>query len=168
MVIISLIIAFGFTAEAQRNKKMDTNTQVTQLKDKLALKELVDVFSILADQKETQKQTFLFTENANVETYINGQLVTSLNGRKQIGEAFASFLSLFEVVYHINGQQTVTINGDKATGVSYCLVTLIGVENGKKIKTPNGVYYNDEYVRENGNWLIAKKKSTFAWSEKVE
>ena len=30
------------------------------------------------------------------------------------------------------------------------MVTLIGGEGGKKMKTSIGVYYQDEYVRENG------------------
>ena len=60
------------------------------------------------------------------------------------------------------------INGDKALGTSYCLVTLIGVENGKKVKTSIGVYYEDEYVRQNNHWLIAKRKSVFDWQEKRE
>ena len=83
----------------------------------------------------------------------------------------------FEVVYHTNGQQTVTIAGDKASGTSYCLVVLIGTENarpddpvgrGKKMKTTMGVYYYDQYVRENGKWLIAKRQSTFAWRDHAE
>ena len=83
-------------------------------------------------------------------------------------EAFGAFLSNFETVYHFNGQQTVKINGDRATGTSYCLVTLIGTENGKKMKTNIGVIYQDEYVRENNRWLIAKRTSVFDWQDKRE
>jgi hypothetical protein len=132
----------------------------------MALKNLVDTFSTLADQKETEKQTLLFTEDAVSETLVNGKVVLSLQGRKQIGDAFAAFLKNFETVYHINGQQTVTLNGDKATGISYCFVTLIGTENGKKMKTSIGAYYTDDFVRRDGHWLIAHRKATFAWQEK--
>jgi hypothetical protein len=83
-------------------------------------------------------------------------------------DAFGAFLKNFETVYHFNGQQTVTTNGDKATRVSYCMVILIGVEGGKKMKTSIGVYYQDEYVRENGRWLIAKRRSVFDWEERRE
>lgn len=144
------------------------NKNMKEIEDRLALKALVDTFSNLADTKEIQKQTLLFTEDATVESYSDGKQTSSLTGRKQIGEGFANFLNNFETVYHINGQQTVTINGDKASGVSYCLVTLIGDENGKKMKSTMGVIYNDEYVRQNGNWLIAKRRSNFAWREKQE
>ncbi|MBP6662310.1 MAG: nuclear transport factor 2 family protein [Paludibacter sp.] len=163
-----LVITFSFTAEAQRNKKMDTNTHVTEMQDKLALKELVDVFSMLADQKEVEKQTFLFTEDATVESFMNGKSTGVLTGRKQIGDAFAGFLQLFDVVYHINGQQVLTLNGDNATGTSYCLVTLIGNENGKKMKNTMGVIYHDTYVKKSGKWFIAKRQSNFTWTEKTE
>lgn len=180
-VISSLFVLWLFfgtacVADAQtlngNQKKVSANNRnvkiMKEIEDKLALKELVDTFSVLADKKETQKQTLLFTEDATVESYSDGQQTSSLKGRKQIGETFANFLNSFETVYHINGQQTVTLSGDKATGTSYCLVVLIGDENGKKMKTTMGVIYNDEYVRQNGNWLIAKRKSNFAWREKQE
>lgn len=163
-----VLIAFGIKAEAQTTKRMEQNKQIAELQDKLALKELVDVFSILADQKETDQQALLFTEDATVESFMNGKSTGLLKGRKQLAEAFAGFLKQFDVVYHINGQQSVTITGDKASGTSYCLVTLIGNENGKKMKNTMGVIYHDRYAKQNGKWLISKRESNFTWSEKVE
>src|SRR3954471_7599150 len=168
-VALLLTLSFFFlTSKAQKMNSTNNNTAIQAIEDRMALKNLVDTFSTLADQKETGKQTLLFTEDALSETFVNGQVVSSLKGRKQIGEAFGAFLSTFETVYHINGQQTVTLNGDKATGISYCLVTLIGAESGKKMKTTIGAYYTDDFVRQNGNWLIAHRKATFAWQEKKE
>jgi hypothetical protein len=103
-----------------------------------------------------------------VETFVNGNRVTKLSGRKEMEDTFGAFLKNFETVYHFNGQQTVKINGDKASGTSYCMVTLIGIENGKKMKASIGVYYQDEYVRENNRWLIAKRTSVFDWQDKQE
>jgi hypothetical protein len=31
-----------------------------------------------------------------------------------------------------------------------------------------GVIYHDEYVKENGSWLINKRQSNFTWTEKNE
>ena len=76
------------------------NTSIRAIEDRIALKNLVDTFSILADQKETQKQTLLFTEDGVSETHINGQVVASLKGRKQIGDVFATLLNNFETVYY--------------------------------------------------------------------
>lgn len=138
--------------------------RLQEIEDRLALKAVVDKFSVLADKKDVATQMQLFTEDAIVENVTNGQVANSLKGKKQIGDAFSSFLSLFEVVYHINGQQTVTINGDKATGIAYCSVSLIGMQNGKRIKNDMGVIYSDEYVKVNGKWLISSRKSNFTWN----
>lgn len=174
VLLFSLLLVFCFSSEGQttkgKNMKNDNNLEkrLGQIEDRIALKELVDTFSVLADSKDIPKQVLLFTENAVVESVAGGKPGPALTGRKQIGDAFSSYLNLFEVVYHINGQQTLTLNGDKASGVSYCQVTLIGNENGKKMRTTMGVFYHDDYVRENGRWLIAKRQSNFAWTDKTE
>ena len=139
-----------------------TEQRLQAIEDRLALKALVDEFSILADRKNVTTQLNLFTDDAKVESVNNGQ-TSVFTGKKQIGEAFSNFLNLFEVVYHINGQQTVDIQGNTATGISYCTVSLIGTQNGKKMKNDMGVIYNDEYVKINGKWLIAKRLSNFTW-----
>ena len=124
---------------AQTPSDWGLTRRVQQLEDRAALKTLVDTFSNLADRKDVQKQVLLFTEDATVESITNGKPSSPLKGRDQIGKAFAAYLANFETVYHINGQQTVDLRGDTATGVSYCLVVLIGVENGKRIKNTSGV-----------------------------
>lgn len=150
----------------QTNKSLEK--RIEELENVRALRELVDNFSILADEKEVWKQTELFTKDATVNSYVNGQLTSSLNGTKEIGEAFEAFLSTFEAVYHINGQHVVSINGMKAEGTLYCRVDLISSENGKKINNTSGVFYKDEYVFENGQWLIAKRTSNFVWNDRQE
>ncbi len=132
------------------------------------MKHLVDTFSNLADQKDVQRQILLFTEDAAVESITDGKSSSVLKGREQIGKAFAAYLANFETVYHINGQQTVDLRGDTATGRSYCLVVLIAVENGKRIKHTSGVYYNDEYVRRGNAWFISKRVSHFTWRDREE
>lgn len=138
---------------------------LVKYKNQAELKELVDTFSILADKKDTDAQTFLFTEDAQVYNYDEGKLTTILKGREEIGKAFRDYLALFETVYHINGQQTVNIDGDKADGISYCQVVLVRTKNGEKIALIRGVYYNDEYTNINGKWLISKRTSNFVWND---
>lgn len=141
---------------------------IKNLEDKIALKELVDNISILADRKDFQKQVQLFSENAISETFAEGKSILKLKGRKEMAEAFTNFLKDFETVHHFNGQQTVNITGDKAAGTAYCLITLIGIENGKKVKSKIGAIYEDNYVRENNRWLIAKRIGNFEWQDKSE
>ncbi len=139
-----------------------------ELEDRTSLKELVDSVSILADKKDFHTQVQLFSENAVSETFAGGTAILKLKGRKEMAEAFGDFLKNFDTVYHFNGQQVVTINGDNATGTSYSLVTLISIENGKKMKTTIGAIYQDDFVREDNRWLIDRRIGNFDWQEKLE
>ena len=137
---------------------------IHEIADRMALKELVDTFSNLADTKEIDKQVLLFTEDAEVVSYQGERLTSSLKGRKELAERFKAFLDQFTTVYHINGQQTVRIDGDKATGIAYAQVVLVSEKDGKKTMLTDGVRYNDEYVRRDGKWYISKRTSHFEWS----
>ncbi len=140
---------------------MTTAAQIPadEVADRMALKELVDTFSNLADVKDVDAQMALFTDNAEVHSK-SGDRVSVMKGKEQIGKAFANYLALFDVVYHLNGQQTVEIKGNEATGISYCFVTLIG--GGKK--NQSGVRYRDTYVKVDGKWLIKKRESNFMFT----
>jgi len=143
------------------------NMRLSAIEDKMAIRETFDTFSILADQKDLQTQSLLFTENAVVESYFNGQLTLTFNGRTEIRNGFADFVKNFETLYHLNGQQTVELNGNTATAAAYCSVILTGDENGVKTKTNLGVIYQDEFERVDAKWLITKRKSFFTWQEKL-
>lgn len=145
-----------------------TATGATIDSEKIALKELVDTFSILADKKDTKTQSFLFTKNAILKSYHGNDLMSEYTGRENIEKACAKFLALFSTVYHINGQQTVElIDKNTAKGIAYCQVVLIGKdENGKNIMTTQGIWYEDEYKKENGKWLISNRTSHFVWTDK--
>jgi len=141
---------------------------IKELEDRVALKELIDRFSILGDQKDFKNQVQLFTNNAVSETLAAGTVILKLEGREVMAEAFSKFLEGFETVYHFNGQHVVSINGNDATGTCYCKITLIGNEKGKKMKTTIGARYADDYVRLENVWLIARRVGTFDWQEKRE
>jgi ketosteroid isomerase-like protein len=167
VLVLALLLA-PLSLGAQTMNNDDLGRRLGELEDRAALKALVDTFSILADQKDVQAQTLLFTEDATTETWRGDARVSELRGRAAMGAAFGAFLANFQTVYHFNGQQTLTLDGDRATGTSYCLVTLIGDEGGRRMQTTIGVIYNDDYVRENGRWLIARRRSVFDWEEKRE
>jgi len=137
-----------------------------ELAGRAALKELIDWVAILGDKREFKKQVQLFTDNAVSEIWAGGILLLKLEGRKAIEEAFSKFLEGFDTVYHFNGQQVVTINGNTATGTVYCMATLIGQEQGRKMITTIGARYEDNYLRVGNNWLIASRVGKFDWQEK--
>jgi ketosteroid isomerase-like protein len=141
---------------------------IKELEDKAFLRQLIDTVSILGDRKDFHAQVQLFTEDAVSETFAEGASILKLKGRKAMADAFDNFLKNFEIVYHFNGQQVLTINGDEALGTCYCLITLVGQENGKRIKTTIGAIYKDNYIRIGNHWLIAKRVGTFDWQDKSE
>src|SRR5688500_333411 len=98
-----LIATTGACSTMQTPGQMQNNEdlakRIAALEDRAAIKQLVDTFSVLADVKKTDEQTLLFTEDAQVSTTVNGQVVSSLRGRAQIGQAFATFLRPFDTVY---------------------------------------------------------------------
>lgn len=147
------------------NTQNKTTMNVQEIADRIALKDLVDTFSNLADTKEIDKQVQLFTEDAEVTSYQGDKQTSHLKGRKELGERFKAFLDQFTTVYHINGQQTVKIDGDKATGIAYAQVVLVSEKNGKRTMLTQGVRYSDEYERQDGKWLISKRISHFEWSK---
>jgi ketosteroid isomerase-like protein len=141
---------------------------IKELEDRVSLRELIDTVSILGDRKDFNAQVQLFAEDAVSETFAAGVSILKLKGRKEMAEAFDKFLKDFETVYHFNGQQVLTIDGDEALGTCYCLITLIGKENGHRIKTTIGAIYKDNYIRMSNHWLIAKRIGTFDWQDRSQ
>lgn len=169
VIAITVLLVVGFISCSQTNKQENEGSRLQTIEDKMAIKELVDVFSNLADTKEIDKQVQLFTEDAVVKSYSDGELSSELKGRAALNEAFAGFLANFHTVYHQNGQQTIdelTENSAKAT--SYCRVVLVGESGGKQTKTTMYTIYKDEFVKQNGVWLIKNRTSNFIRRETEE
>lgn len=140
-----------------------------QIQDRLALEDLVDTFSNLADEKRVADQLPLFTEDAEVTTIIAGKVFAQAKGHKEIGEVFSSYLAQFRSVYHLNGQHTITFTGtDTATAINYCHVVLVQEKDGKQLGTFHYVRYEDSYVRTGGQWLIGTRRANFMISETRE
>lgn len=169
-IMTTLALAGAMLTTSAQTIDNVANTAIVEqtMSDRMALKELVDIFSCLADTKEVDKQVLLFTEDAVVDSYRGDQLISSIKGRKDLTKRFGDFLALFETVYHINGQQVVNIDGDKATGTAYCQVVLISNKDGKRTMLTQGVRYDDEYVKRDERWLINKRTSHFTWSDSRE
>ncbi|WP_018650752.1 nuclear transport factor 2 family protein [Actinobacillus capsulatus] len=134
--------------------------------ERQALKDLVDTFSNLADEKKVKEQMNLFTPDAVVNTYIGGELVFAMEGVAQIEQVFSDYLAPFSAVYHLNGQHTVTFQDNThATAINYCQVALVREENGRSILLSHYVRYNDTYVKQGDKWLITNRIANFMISE---
>jgi hypothetical protein len=167
LLLLSILTGFSLVATAQtRPQKLAQRIEV--IEDKLAIKNVLDRFSALADTKEIDEQVLLFTEDGVVESISKGMPSSKLVGRQQLKEVFSRFLAGFSTVYHQNGQQTIDLQGDKASATSYCTVILVGEQEGKTMKTTLYTIYQDEFVKFNGQWLIKHRTSNFVWREVKE
>ncbi|MCM3674652.1 nuclear transport factor 2 family protein [Peribacillus simplex] len=131
------------------------------LQAKLELRELVDAFSNLTDEKNIPDQMLLFTPDTRYKVYVGDQLVSDVSGTKQLEEEFTGHASLVKRYFSINGQHVVKVDGDTATGVSYSQMKMVREEDGKEVITDYSVRYDDEYVRQNGTWLIKARTCHF-------
>ena len=139
---------------------------MNRLIEKQALKELVDTFSNLADEKKVAEQMPLFTADAQVNTYIGGKRVFAMTGRAEIENVFSTFLTSFHTVYHLNGQFTVTdLQADSAQAITYCQVHLVEKKDGQNLMHSHSVRYQDRYVKQDGQWLIAHRVANFMISD---
>ena len=144
-------------------------TPIEILTEKQAIKELVDTFSNLADVKDVAAQMPLFTEDANVTTYIGGALFADMHGRGEIENVFSNFLANFKNVYHLNGQLTISsLTETSAEAITYCHVVLTEEKDGKEIVHNHYVRYNDTYAKVNGAWLIKRRIANFMISDSRE
>ncbi len=168
IIITILLLIMTHMSFGQNNNQADVQQRLSVIEDKMAIKQVVDEFSNLADTKEIDRQVMLFTENGVVESLTNGQRSSLLEGREQLKEVFSGFLANFHTVYHQNGQQTIDLQGDKAEATSYCRVILVGEQDGKSMKTTLYTIYNDKFVKQDGQWLIQHRTSNFVWREVEE
>ncbi len=136
---------------------------------KMELRELVDVFSNLADVKDAKSQGELFTEDGVLEFQMgfDGE-VQSIIGRDALVAAFSATINPCKAVYHLGGQQTVTLNDDctEAEGTAYCQATLVNEVDGNDVITTNYVRYADHYVKMDGKWYIKRRRTTFLISDR--
>lgn len=142
---------------------------MNKLIEKQAIKELVDTFSNLADVKDVVAQGPLFTEDAQVTTYIGGELFAKMHGREEIVKVFSDFLKNFHTVYHLNGQLSLDfVNDNLVNGINYCQVALVETQGAKDIIHTHYVRYQDTYVKINDKWLIKQRITNFMISDSRE
>ncbi len=131
------------------------------LKIKEQLRDLVDAYAYLGDEKKISQVMDLFTPDVIYNVYMGGNLVSSVSGRENMEKEFNGHASLVKTYFTMNGQHTVKIDGDTATGVSFSQLKMVREVEGKDVLTDYSVKYDDSYVLQNGKWLIKKRIGYF-------
>lgn len=131
------------------------------LKTKGELRDLIDAYAYLGDDKKIGEQMKLFTPDAIYKVYMNGVEVANIAGTDKLEKEFSGHAAEVKTYFTLNGQHTVQINGEIATGVSFSQLKMVREKDGKDILTDYSVRYNDRYVYQNGKWLIKERIGKF-------
>jgi len=131
------------------------------LKTKEDLRNLIDAYAYLGDDKKISEVMQLFTKDAVYKVFINGVEVANTKGTDVLEKEFNGHASLVKAYFTLNGQHTVKIEGDTASGVSFSQIKMIREHEGTDTITDYSVKYEDQYVLENGKWLIKERIGFF-------
>ena len=131
------------------------------LKTKEDLRNLIDDYAYLGDEKKIAEQLDLFTSDVAYKVFMNGVLVADVSGRENMESDFNLHSSQVKTYFTLNGQHTVKIDGETATGVSFSQIKMIREVAGKNILTDYSVKYEDQYVFQNRKWLIKDRIGYF-------
>lgn len=131
------------------------------LKTKEDLRNLIDNYAYLSDDKKIAEVMDLFTPDVTYKVYMSGVLVADVSGRDNMEKDFNQHASQVKTYFTLNGQHTVKIEGEIASGVSFTQIKMIREVEGKDILTDYSVRYDDNYVFQNGKWLIKERIGYF-------
>ncbi len=131
------------------------------LKIKEELRDLIDAYAYLSDEKKISEVMDLFTPDTTYKVYMDNFLVANVSGTESMEKEFNGHASLVKTYFTMNGQHTVKIDGDTATGISFSQIKMIRETEGKDVLTDYSVKYDDTYVSQNGKWLIKERIGYF-------
>src|SRR5688572_30014372 len=131
------------------------------LKNKEELRDLIDAYAYLSDEKKISEVMGLFTPDTTYKVYMGDFLAANVSGTESMEKEFNGHASLVKTYFTMNGQHTVKIDGDNATGLSFSQLKMIREVEGKNVITDYSVKYDDKYVCLNGRWLIKERLGYF-------
>lgn len=131
------------------------------LKTKEELRDLIDAYAYLGDEKKIPEVMALFTPDAVYKVFMGDFLAANTSGTENLERDFTAHASLVKTYFTMNGQHTVKIDGDTATGISFSQIKMIRAHEGKNVLTDYSVKYDDQYVYQNEKWLIKERTGYF-------
>ena len=138
----------------------------TEAADRLAIRELVEVYARCADRRDAKGQMSLFTTDTHFVVYMDAKDPTpsqELHSREALAPVFAE-LNNYDVTAHFVGQSTIfTLTSEHGTGEAYCLAHHVTVDGGKRRLMVASLRYLDTFVKLDGAWLFAERLLYVDW-----
>jgi hypothetical protein len=136
--------------------------------DRLAIRELVEVYAHRADRRDAKGQMALFTADTHFVVYMNAKdpkPSQELHSREALAPVFAD-LNKYAATMHFLGQSTiVTLTGDRGAGETYCMPHHLTIEGEKRKLMIAALRYYDKFAKVNGEWLFAERLLYVDWIE---
>ena len=136
--------------------------------DRLAIRELVDVYAHCADRRDAKGQMALCTPDTHFVVYMNAKDPApsqELHTRDALAPVFDD-LNKYAATMHFVGQSTIlTLTNDHATGEAYTIAHHLTVDGAKRRLMIAMLRYNDSFVKKNGEWLFAERLLYVDWIE---
>lgn len=131
------------------------------VKVKEELRNLIDSYAVLGDEKKIAEQMKLFTSDTIYKAYMGDFLAADVSGRNILENEFNTHASLVKTYFTLNGQHLVTIEENNVSGISFSQIKMIREADGKLNITDYSVRYEDQYVLQNDKWLISERIAYF-------
>lgn len=131
------------------------------LSTKEELRNLIDAYAGLGDEKKISEQMGLFTADARYQVYMNGVLAADVSGTETLEKEFNGHAAQVKTYFTLNGQHTVEIDGTAAEGVSFSQIKMIRTAEGKDVLSDYSVRYDDKYVFQDDKWFIKERIGYF-------
>jgi 2-hydroxy-3-keto-5-methylthiopentenyl-1-phosphate phosphatase len=130
-------------------------------KAKEELRNLIDAYAYLGDEKKIAEVMALFTPDATYTVFMKGMQVASTTGTNILEKEFNEHASQVKTYFTLNGQHTVKISDHAASGTSFSQIKMVRESEGKDNITDYSVRYDDTYVFQNGQWFIKERIGYF-------
>ena len=135
--------------------------------DRLAIRELVDVYAHCADRRDAKGQMSLFTNDTHFVVFMDARSEKpsmEFKRREDLAPVFDE-LNKYETTTHFMGQSTVILDGDRATGETYCIAHHVLASEGKRTLFIASLRYYDVFAKVEGKWLFAERKLMVDWTD---
>jgi hypothetical protein len=141
---------------------------LSEVADRLAIRELVEAYAHCADRRDAKGQMSLFTPDTHFVVYMNAadpKPSQELHSREALAPVFAD-LNKYTATMHFVGQSTVfTLTNDRATGEAYTLAHHLTVDGGKRRLMIAALRSYDTVAKMDGTWLFTERLLYVDWTE---
>jgi 3-phenylpropionate/cinnamic acid dioxygenase small subunit len=126
-----------------------------ELSDRAEIQDLLIDYSTAIDRRDYEALDKVFTHDAYVDLFEGGGIAGSY---PEVRAWLKLAMAPFPFSQHLLGNMSIKLSGDKATCRTACInPMIIKLDNGAMHTMFIGHWYNDELVRTDTGWRIARR-----------